>query len=200
MEITDLVERFRSGDRDAGDQLWRHFHSSLAVVARRKYSSVISAVSDEEDLVQSVFMALWKAAANHTLGNIVNRDSFWWLLLTVTKRKVLNRVEAANTQKRDTQTVHLSELQEGRNGEDKDLIADLKSPTAEMLAALADEESRLMGLLRDDGLRQVAQFKLEGLNHREIARRLHVSYRTVERKVQLIRDLWAKEAQCRQPT
>ena len=26
------------------------------------------------------------------------------------------------------------------------------------------------------------------------------SYRTVERKVQLIRDLWAKEAQCRQPT
>jgi DNA-directed RNA polymerase specialized sigma24 family protein len=50
-----------------------------------------------------------------------------------------------------------------------------------------------MALLDDDRLRQIAECKLEGYTNEEIANRLGLACRSIERKLQRIRQLWAGE-------
>jgi DNA-directed RNA polymerase specialized sigma24 family protein len=64
------------------------------------------------------------------------------------------------------------------------------APSAEM----ADEYQRLLGLLGDVELRSVALWKVEGYTNEEIAEKLGCVVRSVERKLQRIRILWAEAA------
>ena len=65
--------------------------------------------------------------------------------------------------------------------------------TPQFLCTLAEEHQRLLGLLRDDTLRKIALLRMEGYTDAEIATQMGISLRTVERKLQLIRDQWTKE-------
>ena len=53
--------------------------------------------------------------------------------------------------------------------------------------------TRLLACLGDGELRSVALWKLEGLSNDEIAQRLGCVRRSVERKLQLIREVWSYE-------
>jgi DNA-directed RNA polymerase specialized sigma24 family protein len=57
----------------------------------------------------------------------------------------------------------------------------------------ADECRRLLGLLRDRGLAQVAMLRMEGYTNQELADQLGCSLRTVARKLELIRRTWLAE-------
>jgi DNA-directed RNA polymerase specialized sigma24 family protein len=65
-------------------------------------------------------------------------------------------------------------------------------PTPEVLAMLAEEHDRLLAVLGDDTLRQVALHKLEGFTNEEVAQRLGITCRSVERKLQRIRTRWLR--------
>jgi DNA-directed RNA polymerase specialized sigma24 family protein len=67
------------------------------------------------------------------------------------------------------------------------------APTPEMATIAAEECQRLLSILPDDVLRQVAQLKLEGYTNEEIADRLQCAPRTVERRLHRIRDRWSAE-------
>jgi DNA-directed RNA polymerase specialized sigma24 family protein len=56
-----------------------------------------------------------------------------------------------------------------------------------------EEYQRLMRVLDDDRLRSIAQCKLEGLRNEEIADRLGLACRSIERKLQRIRQVWEAE-------
>jgi DNA-directed RNA polymerase specialized sigma24 family protein len=62
-----------------------------------------------------------------------------------------------------------------------------------MAAQVADECRRLLELLGDATLRSVAVWKMEGYTNAEIADKLGCVPVTVERKLQLIRRVWANE-------
>ena len=51
----------------------------------------------------------------------------------------------------------------------------------------------LMARLRDDTLRSIVQWKLEGHSHEYIAQRLSISIHAVGRKVRLVRMTWSEE-------
>jgi DNA-binding CsgD family transcriptional regulator len=53
-------------------------------------------------------------------------------------------------------------------------------------------KARLLELLGDETLRQVAVWKREGCTNDEVARRLDCSRRTVARKLETIRILWSQ--------
>ncbi len=72
-----------------------------------------------------------------------------------------------------------------------ELIGDEPSP--DLVVILEEQHQRLLGLLRDDRLRQVAVFRIEGLAVPEIAAELQVTTRSIERKLALIRGAWSKE-------
>jgi hypothetical protein len=63
-------------------------------------------------------------------------------------------------------------------------------PPPELVAEVTEECSRLLGLLGDGELRQVAIWKMEGYTNGEIAGKLNRSIPTVERKLAAIRIIW----------
>jgi DNA-directed RNA polymerase specialized sigma24 family protein len=58
---------------------------------------------------------------------------------------------------------------------------------------LAEELQRLLDLLEDEELVQIALLKLEGCTNPEIADRVDRSLPTVERRLRLIRSTWQRE-------
>ena len=76
------------------------------------------------------------------------------------------------------------------------LVDDLASqePTPELAASVANEFRRLLRQLDDERLRAVALAKLEGYTNKEIAQRQGKSISYVERKLRVIRGIWADES------
>ena len=66
-------------------------------------------------------------------------------------------------------------------------------PSPDFAAMVAEEYTRLLDALGDDTLRQVALDRMEGYTSDEIAGRLGCARRTVARRLDLIRAIWAEE-------
>ena len=65
-----------------------------------------------------------------------------------------------------------------------------REPPPDLVHQMNDECQNLFDRLTDDSLRMVASMKLEGYTNGEIAEHLGCGHRTVERKLQVIRQLW----------
>ena len=61
------------------------------------------------------------------------------------------------------------------------------------MAQVADECRHLLALLDDAELRFIAMWKLEGYTKAEIAQKLGYVTATVERRLRLIRSIWAQD-------
>ncbi len=83
---------------------------------------------------------------------------------------------------------------ENLSGEERAAIDQVvgSEPTPEFAAQLTEECERLLSQLDDETLRTVAVAKMEGYSNDEIAERLGVKTRTVERKLNLIREIWSQ--------
>lgn len=194
--MTGWLRRIGQGDQDAALQLWRRYAAPLERLARSRYSGALNAVANEEDLVQSVFHALWTGAAEGQWDTVQNRDELWWLLLAITRNKAVKRRTYNARLKRsdvprslsgqDTHSHDLSTSQDAQN-----IAGD--SPPPELILMLQEEQERLLASLRDDVLRSIAVWKLDGYTHEEIAGKLNVTPRTVVRKLNLIRETWSEE-------
>ena len=66
-------------------------------------------------------------------------------------------------------------------------------PTPEYISLLNDQFKSAMNLLHDEVLWRIAKETLEGYTTAEIAKRLEISPRTVQRKLNLIRNKWMKQ-------
>ena len=192
--VTVWLSQFKQGDQSAAKKLWDRYGPLLTKLARRRYHAATNPVFDEDDLVQSVFGALWSSAASGKLENIQGRDELWWLLLSIMRRKASNRLAYNLRQKRGGGR-GVSRAQPG--SEKVTLIEwtgiDPDQPPPDLILALEEEQQRLLNLLRDDTLRSIAMWQLDGYTHEEIACKLTVTPRTIIRKVNLIRERWAKE-------
>ena len=63
----------------------------------------------------------------------------------------------------------------------------------DVIAALDEDYRHLLDRLRDEDLKRIAAWKVEGHDNREIAWRLGTGMRTVERKLGVIRAIWLAE-------
>ncbi|MDB5337593.1 MAG: DNA-directed polymerase specialized sigma subunit, sigma24 [Planctomycetaceae bacterium] len=192
--VTVWLRQLANGDQEAAKKLWDRYGPELVELSRRRFGGALGALEDEEDLVQSVFKALWTGATDGRLNGVQDREHLWWLLLKITRRKALNRHAYNNRQKRAHPTVSLTGLpDEDGSASPEDLIADSEQPPADLILILAEEQDRLLGMLRDDVLRSIALWKLDGHTHEDIAQKLNVTTRTVIRKFNLIRETWSQE-------
>jgi DNA-directed RNA polymerase specialized sigma24 family protein len=67
-------------------------------------------------------------------------------------------------------------------------------PSPDSVVAVAERLQCLLDCLKTDTLRSIALWKLEGYTNEEIALKLRCAERTVERKLNMIRGHWEKEA------
>ena len=192
--VSCWINQLKEGNQHAARRLWERYGGALQRLAKSRYRGVLNAVFDEQDLAQSVFVALWKNAEEGRLEEIQDRTELWWLLLEITRRRALSRLEFNRAQKRGANiTPDVSNSSDDSAIDIFSQLSDLRELPPEMVVILSDEHDRFMSLLPDDMLRNIASQKLEGYSVSEIAVRLNLSTRTVIRKLNLIREHWVHE-------
>jgi DNA-directed RNA polymerase specialized sigma24 family protein len=139
---------------------------------------------------------MYEGAPSGKFAAVVNRQELWQLLATITIRKVIDQKRLLTQKKRGGGRVRGdSVLRENGASQANSGFDQIPSnaATPEVLTIAAEEYERLMGLLDDDRLREIAQCKLEGLRNEEIGQRLGLACRSIERKLQRIRQIWRDE-------
>jgi DNA-directed RNA polymerase specialized sigma24 family protein len=190
------IQSLNSGELDAAQKLWDRYAGSLVELVRAKLRDVPKGHADEEDIAQNVFASLCRGAAAGRLLDVTNRDELWWLLLAVTRQKVASHVRRETTQKRGTGRVRTESAIAADAGGTPDFSLDNlvgSGPSPEFVAILNEQHRHLLSLLQGANLPQVANMRIEGYTVAEIAEKLGISLRAVERKLQIIRSKWADE-------
>jgi DNA-directed RNA polymerase specialized sigma24 family protein len=192
--ISVWIGRLKAGEAAAAGPLWEAYFSRLVEQARRKLGGRPPAACDEEDVALSAFDTFFRRAREGRFPNLDDRDDLWKLLMTITARKAYNLVRNERRDKRGGgQVYQASDLAAHREA---DAFADVlgREPTPELAAQVAEECRRLLDGLADADLQAVAVAKMEGCTNVEIAEQRKCSIATVERKLNLIRKRWEREA------
>ncbi len=189
--VTTWLQILKTGDEQAAQPLFERYFSRLVELARERLRGMPTAARDEEDVALSAFHTFCEAASHNRFPKLDNRDDLWKLLVTITARAAVNQRRAELAAKRGGALDRVDMLLDEVIGPE---------PDPQFAAAVADEFRKLMADLGADDLRAVAQAKLEGFTNEEIASRLGISLRSVERKLMLIRGLWEDKIESRQQT
>ena len=192
------IEDVKQGNQESALKLWERYFERLVKTTEWKMRDISKRVADEEDIAISAFNSMFLGAAQGQYDQLKNREDLWKLLVSITSHKIVDQVRNQTSQKRGSGEVR---------GESIFLnVNDAESPAGfemfvdgdhqaspEFMMSLEEEHQRLLELLRDDTQRDIATLKLEGLTSEEIAAKLEISLRSVERKLNLIRELWSAE-------
>jgi RNA polymerase sigma factor (sigma-70 family) len=194
--VSEWIASLKHGDSEAVQQLWKKYSTALLRLARSRIKNLSQRAADEDDVAQSVFISLCRGASAGRFANVTNRDELWWLLVAMTVQKTIDLARKEQAQKRGAGRVQSEVTVSYPKGGSGDFSLDSlvgNHPTPELLAIMDEEHRRLMAMLRNDQLRKIALWRIEGYTVGEVAERLAITSRSVERKLQLIRGAWATE-------
>jgi RNA polymerase sigma factor (sigma-70 family) len=191
-----LGDGTEGGRRGRRQPLWERYHRQLVALARRKLEASRRRGADEEDVVQSAFHSYFQGVAHGRFPQLNDRDNLWRLLVVITARKALDQLAHEHTKRQGSGTVQGESWisSQGPNWDDAaiaQVVGD--EPTPAFAAQVAEQYERLLDLLGEKSLRQVAVWKMEGFTSDEIAAKLDCSRRTVARKLDMIRIIWSQE-------
>jgi DNA-directed RNA polymerase specialized sigma24 family protein len=181
----------QEGDPAAAQQLWQRYFLSLVELARQRLRQAPRRAADEEDVALSAFDSFCRNASQGRFPDLQDRDDLWRLLAVITIRKAVHLVRDETRQKRGG-LVRVA----GATDDDQALLLEgafSREPSPELAVQMTEECERLLRLLDDEELRQVALWRMDGHTVEEIAVRLGCVPRSVKRKLQLIRSLWEGE-------
>lgn len=193
--ITQWISDLRGGRSDGANGLWQRYYHRLVGLARKKLRDSPRRVTDEEDVVLAAFHSFCAGAAEGRFPRLDDRQDLWQILVVLTARKAADQLKHHLRQKRGAGLVRGdSVFVENMNGEERAAIDQVagSEPTPDFAAQITEECGRLLTQLGDDVLRTVAVAKMEGYTNDEIAKRMGVQTRTVERKLNLIREIWTQ--------
>jgi DNA-directed RNA polymerase specialized sigma24 family protein len=176
--VTKWIAALRQGDDASAKELWHRYFQRLMNFARSRMGAISKAVYDEEDAAISTFRVLCENLKTGKYPDIADGDEFWRLMLTVAVRKISRRVEYESAAKR---------CDSSANRVDESLALAKESNQ------VAIEYQELLSKLNDPNLERVAVLKLDGYTNEEIATAINRTRRTVQRMLDLIRDLWREE-------
>lgn len=191
--VTRWIEDLKQGDENAAARLWERYFQKMVQSARKKLPHKGLGSADEEDVALSAFDSLCRGAAKGNFTRLKDRQDLWPLLLTITAQKSVDRMRWERRQKRGGgKVLRESDLPDSHWVQAIDDILS-QGPSPEFLVLMEEQHSQLLARLRDDTLRQIVNWKLEGQTNDSIAGFLGVSVHAVGRKLRLIRMAWSKE-------
>jgi DNA-directed RNA polymerase specialized sigma24 family protein len=179
--ITGLYRDWRGGKADALGELIARFRPRLLALAHSTLSGRLPRVSDAEDALQSAMISFWERVEEGDLEHGLDRDDLWNILGQMTARKAMKLLEKEGAQKRGGGKVITGLLIE--NSPDSSSEVGLDVVCAELIEML------------DPDLRSFALLRLMGHKNQEIATEFDCSERKVERKLNLVRAVWAEEVE-----
>ena len=189
--VSHWIEQIKHGDSSAANRLWKLYFDRLVRAVRRRLYGQNRAISDEEDIVLSVFDSFYAAAEQGRFPDLSDRDDLWRLLLTMSARKVIDKRRHDQRQRRGGDIkVHSMNTGESPSGI-MDAIG--QEPSPEMVLMMQESVEQLFSHLGVGQLQDLAGAKLEGYSNAEIAERFGCSERTIERRLHLIREKLQQE-------
>ena len=192
-DVTGLIRKVRQGDDTAAQELWNRYSEQIVEVARRSLKDSSRRVQDEEDVAVIAFRSLLAGITAGRFPELDHRDQLWRLLMVITTRKAAAAIEKDHRQKRGGGDVRGdSALSQGSSilgGFDRLTSG---QPAPDIAAIMADQTQQLLASLPDETAQRVAALKIEGFTQQEIADKLSINTRTVERRLKQIRELWQR--------
>ena len=182
-----LIERCRSGDQLAAQELFESYADRLLAKARRRISQRMASRIDAEDVVQEVFVAFFMRLRNGHIQVVHGENGLFRLLAHFTELKALRQVTHHLAAKRDRRNDRLQGEVEGVLSSS---LAGAREPAADV-AFLDQLEFFRRRLLPID--RQILDLRLQGFSTIQIARQLNTYDRKIRRALERIRDLLEHE-------
>jgi RNA polymerase sigma factor (sigma-70 family) len=196
-EITRWVNHLKEGDRAVVQQLWENYFHRLVQLARQQLQGLPRKCADEEDVALSAFKSFCLAAEQNRFPKLNDRDDLWQILVMLTRNKAVNLRQHQTRDKRDiNREINLAAAVPEEGTQFLNLIEG-QEPDPAFAAEMAEQCQRLLAMLADDELRQIALLKLEGYTNQEIADQMQCALATIERRLGRIRRCW-EEVQNRQ--
>ena len=156
----EILSRLAKDDQKAFEELFDYYYSRLFYFAKKYLKSE----EGIDDILQDVFLTLWRKR-----NKISGYDTFDSYLYKIVHNLLLNELRRRlNNQKKNNELLKLSVLNEHHLSKEYD-YEELKE--------------RIFIYIEELPVRQREIFKLsriEGLSHKEIAKKLHISTKTVE--------------------
>ncbi len=169
---TSLLVRFQAGEDDAATALYTRYCVRLMELANRSAGDDLSTRVDAEDIVQSVFRTFFRRVSDgHYL--IPEGEELWKLLLVIALNKVRMIAEHHRAAKRDVS--HTQSI----GGNDIETEAD----ATEVLRMTIDD----ILVTLPESHQSVVHARIDGYQIGEIAERVSLSRRSVERILQSFR-------------
>ena len=198
VSVTRWLGQLGDGNDSLAQQaLWERYFNRLAGVARRHLPAAVRRARDQEDIALSALHTFFKAARQGRYPQLRDRTGLWPLLAHIATCKAIEQtrrelaVKRGGGDLRGDSAVIDGLADRGQVGFDE-LAGAATSPA--VIAELSELVQHLFESLDDDTLRDVARQKMAGYHNWEIAKRLRVAERTVERKLQRVRKLWEQHA------
>jgi RNA polymerase sigma factor (sigma-70 family) len=195
--VTEWIDRLKEGDESSGQRLWTRYVDTLIRLARSKLGQAPRRDCDEEDVVISAFDSFFRGIERGRFPRLEDRSDLWQILVMLTERKAVNQRRRQLAKKRgggqvlgESALAGLDDSAYGPRGIEAVVSGE---PTPEFAAEVAEQVQRLLTELSDEQLQQIALAKLEGYTNHEIAERLDLTVRTVERRLSLIRRIWRED-------
>lgn len=200
-EFTELLDRVREGDDQAIAKLWDDYYHQLVRIAAKRLPANLRRTGDEEDVALSAFNSFIAGIRGDHFPDLSGRDNLWGLLITLTGRKVHAHLRYQTRQKRGGgavrgESVFMDKAGDLKAGGIGGVTGDAQA--ADIHAELAEACDDLLNQLDDEQLKQIAVMRMDGYLVDEIAQRLELSKRAVERRLQLIRRTWTEQTDSEQ--
>lgn len=190
--VSELIQQLKQNQSAAAHQLWGRFIDQLIRAASKHLRNLPRRVADEEDVAVTAFEAFLRGTREGRFSKLETREDLWQVLAMLTERKAIEVLRRELADKRGGGQTRGESVFERMIMESSCAIgiADVAEPNSATLELFAGEVREMLDGLGDEVLRQIAILKLEGYTNPEVAQRLEIALRSVERKMLLIRDKW----------
>ena len=195
--VTGWIGQLKAGSSEAAQQLWKRYFPKLVRLARARLGGFRRRAVDEEDVALTAFDSFCRGAASGRFPRLSDRNELWHLLIVITARKVIDVRQHETRQKRgggavQGESAFLDAVSEAVSKPGIEQVVG-PEPTPAFAAEVAEHARRLLEVLPNQVLRDVAVWKMEGDSIEEIAEKLGCSTRTVDRKLDVIRGIWKEK-------
>lgn len=193
--VSHWIDLVKAGDSVAANRIWQHYFDRLVRSVRGRLHGQNRAVSDEEDVVLSVFESFYDAAQQGRFPNLSGRDDLWQLLLRMAARKVIDKRRHDLRLRRGGDIPHHSLGQVADDGAHDGMLIEAigNEPSPDMVLMMQESIVKLFSHLGVGQMKDLAVAKLEGYSNAELAKRFKCSERTIERRLHLIREKFQQE-------
>jgi hypothetical protein len=86
--VSHWIDLVKYGDSAAANRIWQHYFERLVQSVRRRLLGQNRAVTDEEDIVLSVFDSFYAAAEKRRFPDLSDQSDLWPLLLRSSRRQL----------------------------------------------------------------------------------------------------------------